>query len=195
VTSRPVGVYPPREDSFLLLPFARCGPGVRFLEVGSGSGEAALAAALSGARVVATDLNRAALAWLGERSRTEGLRLDTVRTDLARGLGTFDRIVANPPYLPTASAAADEDPNDRLALDGGPDGTIVVGRLLDELGDHLAPRGTAFVLVSSLQDPDALARIVARWAARGGRRRVVATRSLEGERLEVWALDRAADVV
>jgi release factor glutamine methyltransferase len=186
----PRGIYPPREDSWLLVPFARAGPSVRVLEIGAGAGEAAMAAARSGARVVATDRNPAALAWLRDRAAAAGLSIDLVRTDLATGLGRFDRIVANPPYLPTPVGGLDPEPGDRLALDGGPDGTAVTARIVDALDDHLAARGTAFLLVSSVQSPAGLDAIRRRWNEGGGRCRVVASRELEGERLEVWELDR-----
>jgi methylase of polypeptide subunit release factors len=128
--------------------------------------------------------------------------LELVRTDLARGLGRFDRIVANPPYLPTRPEERDPDRWQNLALDGGPDGCRVTGRLVEELERHLSPGGEAFVLVSSRQDPDALARIRSGWASHGGSVEVVAAewvrstgdllvcahRELEGERLEVWRL-------
>ncbi len=184
----PAGVYPPREDSWLLVPFAEVARGTRLLEIGSGAGEAARRAARSGARVVATDRNASALRWLRARASEEGLAIDLVRTDLARGLGRFDRVLANPPYLPTSVGGSDIDPGDRLALDGGPDGTVVTARLLQELPDHLAPGGAAFVVVSTVQDPTALERLRQRWIERGGAQRTVATRSLEGERLDVWEL-------
>ena len=178
--------YPPREDSFLLLPFARVAAGSWFLEVGAGSGLAALAAARAGARAVATDLNPFALRALRRRAGEEGLSVLSVRTDLARGLGRFDRLLANPPYLPTGPEERDPDPWHNLALDGGRDGCRVLRRLVEQLGDHLVPNGSAFVVVSSLQAPGALARIRARWEGRGGRVGTVGSRELEGERLEVW---------
>jgi release factor glutamine methyltransferase len=187
----PRGVYPPREDSRLLLPFADVPAGSRFLEIGSGAGEAALRAAGAGARVVATDRNRAALAWLRTRAARAGLAVEVVRTDLARGLGRFDRILANPPYLPTPDPAVDPEPADRLALDGGADGVRVTARILDELPQHLAPHGTAFVLVSSVQRPEALEAVRRGWIERGGRQRVAARRVLEGETLAVWELSAA----
>lgn len=179
-------VYPPREDSFLLARFAEVGPGTRLLEVGAGSGLAALTAARRGARVVATDLNPHALRLLRARARSEGVDLALVRTDLARGLGRFDRLLANPPYLPTGPEERDPDPWHNLALDGGRDGCRVLRRLVEQLGDHLVPNGSAFVVVSSLQAPGALAGIRARWEGRGGRVGTVGSRELEGERLEVW---------
>ena len=182
------GVYPPREDTFLLLPFARTPPRSRVLEIGTGSGEIALTAARAGARVVATDLNRRALAPLRRRGVEEALDLEVVRADLARGLGRFDYVLANPPYLPTPANEHDPDAGTDLALDGGPDGTRVLARLIDELPGHLEPGGAACVLISSVQATDALEGIACGWRAFGGLLEGVASRRFEGERLGVWKL-------
>ena len=178
-------MYPPREDSELLLPFARVAPGTSLLEIGAGRGLAAIEAAHGGARVVATDLNPWALAALRHRARAERLDLETVRTDLAAGLGRFDRILANPPYLPTTPEERDPDPWHNLALDGGPDGCRVLARIVGALPEHLASGASAFLLISSVQDPTAVRSIARGWEALGGRCEVVARRPLEGEVLEV----------
>lgn len=178
-------VYPPREDTHLLLPFARASPTESVVDVGTGNGLLALTAARSGARVVATDLNARALRELRAHARAEGIALETVRTDLMAGLGRFDRILANPPYLPTPAGSAETNAGDRLALDGGEDGLRVTRRLFRSWADHLAPRGHAYVVVSTLQDRRRLARILDAWRAEGGSVTSVATRALEGEQLEV----------
>jgi len=181
-------VYPPREDTLLLLPFAEVSPGTLLLEVGAGAGLAALTAARRGARVVATDRNPHALRRLRARAQAEGLDLAAVRTDLARGLGQFERLLCNPPYLPTRPEERDPDRWHNLALDGGPDGCRVTARLVEELDQHLTADGTAFVVVSSRQDASALERVRADWTARGGSVEVADSRDLEGERLDVWRL-------
>jgi release factor glutamine methyltransferase len=182
------GIYPPREDTFLLLPYAQVEPGTKVLEIGTGSGLLALTAARRGGRVVATDRNPFALRALLGQARHEPIDLEVVRTELARGLDRFDRILVNPPYLPTRPEQRDPDPWTNLALDGGPDGTAFLDRLLTELPRHLGPESVAFVLVSSLQDPEPLARLRARWLRSTGEQTVCAARELEGERLEVWRL-------
>jgi release factor glutamine methyltransferase len=188
-TSRDGRIYPPREDTFLLLPFASVSAGTRVLEVGTGSGMIALAAARAGARVVATDRNRAALRQLAAAGSAERLDLSPVRTDLARGLGRFDVVLANPPYLPTRPGDEDEDAGTRLALDGGPDGCRVLSRIVAELPEHLEVAGAAYVVVSTVQEAGALARIRGDWVGRGGTVATVATRTLEGEELSVWKLE------
>lgn len=181
-------IYPEREDTELLARHASAGPDASVLDLGCGNGRIALEAARSGSRVVATDLNPFALQSLRGRALALGLEIDLVRTDLARGLGRFDVVLANPPYLPTEPASRDPDRWTNVALDGGPDGCRVLSRVLLALPAHLRPGGRAYVLVSSVQRASSLARLRTRWTGRGGTARVVAQRELEGERLEVWEL-------
>lgn len=185
---RRAGIYPPREDTFLLLPFATVPFGTRVLEVGTGSGLLALTAARSGGRVVATDRSLTALRELRRSASREHLDVRPVRTDLARGVGRFDRVLANPPYLPSLPAPSAEEPETRLALDGGPDGCRVLSRLVSDLPEHLFPGAEAFVVVSTVQNPRALASIREDWQDRGGLWSTVASRRLEGEELSVWRL-------
>ncbi len=139
-------VYPVEEDTLLLLEAAQAElrSGDRVLEVGTGSGH--IAASLLGrvARVVAVDISPHAAA----AARAKGL--EVVRTDLFAGIRvTFDLVLFNPPYLPTA-------PGERLddwleyALDGGLDGRQTIARFLNSLGGVLSPNGRALLLVSSL---------------------------------------------
>jgi release factor glutamine methyltransferase len=182
-------VYPEREDTLLLAPFARAGPGRSVLDIGTGSGRLALEAARSGSTpVVATDRNPAALHELRRRARAEGVVVEGVRTDLASGLGRFDRVVSNPPYLPTRIRERDPDRWVNLALDGGPDGCAVLRRIVTRVEQHLRPGGRAYLLVSDRQSPRSLAGIRDSWRRRGGEVRVVAERQLAGERLGVWEL-------
>ncbi len=120
------------------------------LDVGTGSGVIALtiAAERPGVRVVALDQSADALALARENAARLGLesRVECVESDLlaARGAGTFDVIVANLPYVPTAEIAGlsrevRRDP--ALALDGGADGLDLVARLAREAAPRLRPGG------------------------------------------------------
>ena len=174
----PDQVYPPAEDSELLLraALAEVRPADRVLEVGTGSGY--VAAGLSGraAAVVATEINPHAVAC----ARARGV--ETVRTDLFSGVsGPFDLILFNPPYLPTAP---DERISDWLeyALDGGPTGRTTIERFVADAGRVLAPFGRILLLVSSLTDLDEVRDLFAR---AGFVSFVVDEEALEGERLYV----------
>lgn len=136
--------------------------GVRIADVGTGSGVLAVCAAkhVRGARVVAVDASPAALAIAARNAQRHGVadRVEFLEGDLLAGVdGPFDYIVSNPPYVTTAELAAldpgvrDHEP--RLALDGGPEGTTVIERLLPQAAERLAPGGVLLVEVSPMIAP------------------------------------------
>lgn len=171
-------VYPPAEDSFLLLraALAEVRATDRVLEVGTGSGYVAAGLIGRAASVVATEINPHA----ARCARARGV--EAVRTDLFLGVsGPFDLILFNSPYLPTAP---DERMDDWLeyALDGGPTGRVVIERFVADAGRVLAPFGRVLLLVSSLTDLDEVRELFAR---EGFVSFVVDEEPLEGERLYV----------
>jgi release factor glutamine methyltransferase len=184
-------VYPLREDSELLRSVVRASPGARVIEVGCGRGPAALTAAAQGARVVATDLNPHALAAVRHEARRRQLTVEVLRTDLLLGTRRFDLIYSNPPYLPTPPELEEADPWDRLALSGGPSGLTVTTRVLATVPEHLQPGGVAFVVFSSIQDPEVSRSLLDGWLAAGGSWGVEAERRLaDGEVLRVLRFER-----
>lgn len=106
----------------------------RILDLCTGSGcvGCALANALPMSRVVLIDNDDAVLAVAEKNISKLGLsdRVECRRADAKAapppGLGSFDLIVCNPPYVPAAEIDALEasvrDYEPRAALDGGPDG-------------------------------------------------------------------------
>jgi release factor glutamine methyltransferase len=146
MSSNPLQIYSPAEDTHLLLSAAQreVRPADHVLEVGTGSGIIAAAVAKVAASVVATDINPSATV----HAHAHGI--DVIRTDLFAGLkGLFDLVVFNPPYLPTQP---DERIDDWLeyALDGGESGRVVIERFAGEVSRVLAPGGRILVLISSL---------------------------------------------
>lgn len=104
-----------------------------FLDLGTGSGAIALSIlnAVPEARGVAVDIDADALALAGENARLLGIenRISFVRGDIrnpVEGLGLFDVIVSNPPYVARGDIETLEpevrNHEPRIALDGGPDG-------------------------------------------------------------------------
>lgn len=124
-------VYDPHDDTWLLAQHVATLPPGRLLELGTGTGVIAVAAALAGHEVVATDVNPHALALARANAALNGRRIHVVRADLIRGLrlDRFDHAVMNPPYLPTAPDEHVPGWLDR-AFDGGPGGVDLVARLL-----------------------------------------------------------------
>jgi release factor glutamine methyltransferase len=80
----------------------------------------------------------------------------------ARPSAPVDLLVANLPYIPTAAlpdlpVAASFEPT--LALDGGDDGLVVIGRLLPALPDVLAPDGAALLEIGADQGDAVMAAV------------------------------------
>src|ERR687894_1219490 len=101
------GVFRPRSDTWLLAAVLRRQPqvrGGRVLDVCTGSGAVAVAAALAGARsVTAVDVSARAVLTARLNARLNGVRIDALRGDLLAAVPgrRFDVITSNPPYLPS----------------------------------------------------------------------------------------------
>jgi release factor glutamine methyltransferase len=176
-------VYEAAEDSHLLARAAveRVESDDLVLDVGTGSGYvAATVAETTDARVVGSDLNPHAC----RRAREAGV--EAVRADLVAPFrdGTFDWVLFNPPYLPTAEDEERDDWMER-ALSGGESGREVVDPFLDAVRRVLAPGGGVLLLVSSLTGIDAVRD---RARENGLTTRVVSEESFPFERLVVLSL-------
>jgi len=160
--------------------------GKRVLDIGTGSGILALAAARGGASsVTAIDINPNAALNTAENARRNGLgnRVRAVCSNLLTALGReaqFDVIVTNPPYF----AGEPRDLADR-AWHAGPD-CCDIAALFEQARERLAPGGAAYLLVSSESDLDLFAALIDR---AGFRARLAAKRSLIVESLLIYALE------
>jgi release factor glutamine methyltransferase len=145
----------------------------RILDIGTGSGCIAVAAAvnLPSARVTASDVSEAALAIARENAATHavGDRIRFLKGDLFAALDPkekFEIIASNPPYV--ADHERDSLQNDvrryepHTALFGGPTGTEILFRIVDEAAGHLVPAGTLILEVSPEQAETVRARIESR---------------------------------
>lgn len=198
-------VLVPRPETEMLVEWALelLGGGRAVVDVGTGSGCVACAIAVErpAVRVVAVDLSPAAAAVARGNARALGLagRVSIVVGD---GLGSLrgpaDLVVANLPYLPTGMLAVVSPEvglhEPRLALDGGADGLAVIGRLVDQVADVLAPGGA--VALETAGDAQAAATAA---LLRGAGLTEVRTRAdlagvprfVAGRRAEVVACHRA----
>lgn len=144
-------VLTPRADSETLLEcLLRLRPQLnaayRLLDLGTGSGCLLLSALMEypQATGVAVDQSVAALAVATQNARQLGLlpRCNILRSNWCGALeGTFDVVLANPPYIPTAQIAT-LDADVRLyephpALDGGADGLEDYRRIVQQIRSHL----------------------------------------------------------
>lgn len=129
-------------------PYERRGE-YHFLDMCTGSGCIALALAdrFPKAHVTAVDISVEALSVAQENAKK--LQLDSRIFFLQSNLweqvqGTFDLIISNPPYIPSAivdTLTREVLHEPRLALDGGTDGLAVVRPLCSLAGDYLKPGG------------------------------------------------------
>jgi release factor glutamine methyltransferase len=139
-------VYPPREDTYLLIECIELKAGQSILEMGCGSGIISLHCAKLGANVVAADINPKAVACtLGNLQRNH-LQAGVRDSDLFSNVkGRFDLILFNPPYL----VGAGEDDLER-SWAGGKDGIYILERFLREAPQHLLAEGRIVVLLSTM---------------------------------------------
>jgi ribosomal protein L3 glutamine methyltransferase len=122
----------------------------RVADIGTGSGCLAVATAVHcpGVSVDAVDVSLDALALAARNARQHGVedRVEVIESDLMDKLRErrYDVILANPPYVPSASMRQlppEYRWEPRLGLEAGDDGLDLVRRLLDSAPEHLAPDG------------------------------------------------------
>jgi release factor glutamine methyltransferase len=166
-------VLTPRADSETTVAAAldACPPDARILDCGTGSGALLLTllAELPGASGIGIDRSEAALevasdnaARLDLTERAEMRLADWRERQWSDGLGRFDCVIANPPYVETG---ADLDPSVREfepagALFAGPDGLDDYRALVPQLPVLLEPDGIAVLEIGATQ-ADAVADIAA----------------------------------
>lgn len=177
-------VYLPSDDTWLLADAVRVRPGMHVLDIGTGTGAIAIHAARQGARVVATDLNPAALRLCRDNARRNDARVEAVQADLLQGLrlDRFDLVCFNPPYLPTSEEERVPGPLNH-AFDGGAEGRTTLTRFLSMV--RLRSSAKALVVVSSLQG---LAEAANEWRRAGFDAEPVGTARLPYETLTIVAL-------
>jgi release factor glutamine methyltransferase len=152
------GVYKPAEDSMLLLRHAQASVHGSVLDMGTGSGVLAVAAAHKPEveRVVAVDIDPDAIILARRRAEESGVldRIEFRIGDLFEVMDgeKFDCILFNPPYLPS------EGPANEASWSGGASGSETIRRFLETTDGHLNPEG-AIIMVHSSRTGLAIAEV------------------------------------
>lgn len=132
-------IYPPEEDSFLLLKHVKALAKGKVLDMGTGSGILAEAALEKTRDVLAADIDEEAVNNCKERG------INAILSDLFSNIhGKYDLIVFNPPYLPM------DERDLSLATSGGKKGYEVIERFLSEASLYLTESGIILMVFSSL---------------------------------------------
>jgi len=152
----------PRADSETIVAAALETTPIRVLDCGTGSGALLLTvlAERPGAQGVGIDASPAALAIasanaaaLGLADRARMLERDWTRSGWRDGLGRFDLILANPPYVEEdadlAPSVRDFEP--ASALFAGPEGLDDYRVLIPQFSALLSPNGIAIVEIGATQ--------------------------------------------
>ncbi|MEK6984313.1 MAG: HemK2/MTQ2 family protein methyltransferase [Nanoarchaeota archaeon] len=138
-------VYQPQEDSTLLEKYVRQYSKGKVLDIGTGSGIQAIAAAQSKkvSSVLATDVQKGVVGYC--RKNIKNKKIKFLRSDLFKNIkGKFDTIIFNPPYLPQELKLKD------LTIEGGKKGYEVIESFLDEVKHFLDTDGIVLMVFSSL---------------------------------------------
>lgn len=150
---RPRGVYPPQGDTFLLagaLGGAGLRPGSRVLDLCTGTGVLACAAARIGAgSVTAVDVAPRAVLAARVNSRLRRTPVRVLRGDLFEPVADelFDLVLVNPPYVPGPGAPRHRSGR---AWDAGGRGRAMIDRICIRVPATLADGGTLLMVQSAL---------------------------------------------
>jgi release factor glutamine methyltransferase len=145
-------IYEPAEDSHLLEKFVRKEAFGRVLDMGTGSGIQAEAAASSSRvrEVVAVDINHNAV-----KNIKQNTKLKSIQSDLFTNVtGKFNTIIFNAPYLPQDKGIEDS------ALYGGKHGWEISERFFSEASKHLIGDGIMLFLFSTLTNKEKIEEII-----------------------------------
>jgi len=144
-------VYPPSEDSYLLIEAINSNNFRNALEIGVGSGIISLHLAKEIDTVFGCDINPYSLFLSRQNALANSINnIYLFSSNIFSSIKTgtlFDLIVFNPPYLPI-----DSPPSKLIDLSyhGGIDGGDHIRAFLKNLGVFLSSNGTAYLLQSSL---------------------------------------------
>lgn len=165
----PADVYPPQEDSQLLIDTATESgliPGKRVADLCTGSGVVGIAAAAAGAASVrAFELCPRAVQEAKSNAAVAGVDVHVHLGQWTRAaeFEPFDVVLSNPPYVPDFDDERERIPahaGPPLSYNGGWDGRAVLDPMCRQVADLLAPNGSFFLVHSEFSGVDQSLRLL-----------------------------------
>jgi release factor glutamine methyltransferase len=146
-------VYEPAEDSFLFAENIEVKYGAQVLDMGAGCGILGILSAEKASSVLTIDINPYAISCAKVNSILNNVsdKMVFLQADLFTALNrkaTFDLILFNAPYLPTAESDSDSWIGRSWA--GGVNGRQVIDRFISQLPLHLNRFGRVLLMQSTL---------------------------------------------
>lgn len=155
-------IYQPLEDSFLLESQVKLLAKGSVLDIGTGTGIQAVAAARKKnvKEVIALDIQKDAVEFCLMNIKNRKIKFfasdlfDFFRQNKKYRNKKFDTIIFNPPYLPTEPRLKD------LTVDGGKKGFEIIKRFLNETSNYLKDGSIMLLLISSLTNKPKIEEIL-----------------------------------
>ncbi|MGQ9478482.1 MAG: HemK2/MTQ2 family protein methyltransferase [Thermoproteota archaeon] len=152
-------VYPPSEDSYILLDALRGLNAKKVLEIGCGCGIISIMLALRGIEVFSIDVSKDACRntlFNAKRNHTDSM-VHVINTDMVAALRksiVFDAIISNPPYIPVEKSLKDD------ASWAAGVGNSFFKKMVEEAISLLSEKGVMMVVQSSLSNLNSLKNIL-----------------------------------
>ncbi|QRY54349.1 DUF7782 domain-containing protein [Mycolicibacterium septicum] len=168
----------------------------RALDLGTGCGIQALHLNAHCDEIVATDTNERALALAAMTARLNGMSWDLRHGSLFEPVAgeRFDLIVSNPPFVVGSGA------RDYIYRDSGLAGDALCQSLIEQVGDHLSPGGTAHIMANWIvrdgNEGETWRQRVSGWLAGTGLHAWVVQRELADpvSYVSLWLADAGEDL-
>lgn len=153
-------VYPPAEDTFLLIDNLIINDTDKVLEIGTGSGIVSISASLKCSEVTSTDINPHAIKCAESNIKLNNREnITVILSDLFENIeDKYDLILFNTPYLPVIEEEHVDDDYSK-AWDGGESGREVIDKFIEQAPSYLKKGGRIQLVQSSLSDNEKTLKI------------------------------------